>query len=467
MCMPSLLLQKPSRKSKVKDHITCLKRHLDLWEDGEFTLLIKENEMIQKRFKDRHDPMPDADARITRTIMRLMNTGRTKAAIQLLSRTRTKGIHNLDDEIDGKSVRSILREKHPNAKPVNPDVLLGEPPADTPEGLHLLIFEEISPDDIRQASLHTEGSAGPSGLDAMAWRRLCTSFGESSNGLCAALALFTKRMSTTYIDPLSLSAYAASRLIPPDKCPGVRPIGVGEVCRRIVGKVIMKYAKAEIRRAVGPVQLCGGFESGCEAAFHTMSEIFQDENTEAMLFVDASNAFNQLNQKVTLLNSRSVCPALAPTIINTYRNPSVLYVGGESIISVEGTTQGDPLGLAIYAIGTQPLIQKFKDNAKQVWYADDSSTDANLNSLMEWWSELLRIGPHYGYFPNSFKTKLLVKPEFLSRAEDLFGDTGMHICTYGGKYLGGVIGCKDFLQVFLQSKVEEWKKELETLINIA
>ena len=62
---------------------------------------------------------------------------------------------------------------------------------------------------------------------------------------------------------------------------------------------------------------------------------------------------------------------------------------------------------------------------------------------------------------------MLVKPEFLSRAEDLFGDTGVQICTDGGKYLGGVTGCKDFLQMFLQSKVEEWEKELETLINIA
>ena len=229
----------------------------------------------------------------------------------------------------------------------------------------------------------------------------------------------------------------------------------------------MKYAKPEIRRAVGPVQLCGGFESGCEAAFHTMSEIFRDKNTEAMLFVDASNAFNQLNRKATLLNSRTVCPALAPVIINTYRNPSVLYVGGESILSVEETTQGDPLGLAIYAIGTQPLIQKLTGTAKQVWYADDSSAGARLNNLKEWWTKLLRLGPLYGYFPNSSKTKLLVKTEFLSRAEDVFGDTGVQICTDGGKYLGGAIGRDDFLRMFLQYKVDEWKEELETLVNIA
>ena len=78
----------------------------------------------------------------------------------------------------------------------------------------------------------------------------------------------------------------------------------------------MKYAKDDICKAVGPLQLCGGFESGCEAAFHTicMSSIYEDDNTEDMLFVDASNAFNQLNREVTLTNSRVVCPTLAHVV---------------------------------------------------------------------------------------------------------------------------------------------------------
>ena len=316
--------------------------------------------MLQKRLNEQRKHMPEGDDKLTRTFTRLMSSGRTGAAIKLLSKKETKGVHQLGDIIDGRSVRSILIEKHPNARPANTEALLNEPFSDIPESLHTLIFEDISSDDFRQAALHTEGSAGPSGLDAMAWRRLCTSFSESSNGLCAALALFAKRISTSYVDPRSLSAYTASRLIPLDKCPGVRPIGVGEVCRRIVGKVIMRYARPEIRRAVGPIQLCGGFESGGEAAFRATYDIFKDDNTEAMLFVDASNAFNQLNRKVTLFNSRTVCPSLAPSIINTYRIPSNLYVGGESIVSAEGTTQGDPLGLAIYAFGSQPLIQRLQ-----------------------------------------------------------------------------------------------------------
>lgn len=83
-----------------------------------------------------------------------------------------------------------------------------------------------------------------------------------------------------------------------------------------------------------------------------MSSIFG--KTGASLFVDASNAFNSLNRATTLLNVPNVCPALAPILINTYREP-VPY--GETLLSTEGTTQGDPLGMAMYAIGIQPLIK--------------------------------------------------------------------------------------------------------------
>ena len=56
---------------------------------------------------------------------------------------------------------------------------------------------------------------------------------------------------------------------------------------------------------------------------------------------------------MTLLNCGSVCPALSHILINTYRNNSQLFVDGQCILSKEGTTQGDPLAMAMYAIRTQ------------------------------------------------------------------------------------------------------------------
>ena len=48
MVMPGLLLQKPSRKSKSKDHLTSLENRMKLWHAGEITELLKEAETIQK-----------------------------------------------------------------------------------------------------------------------------------------------------------------------------------------------------------------------------------------------------------------------------------------------------------------------------------------------------------------------------------------------------------------------------------
>ena len=127
-------------------------------------------------------------------------------------------------------------EKHPLVSLANPNAVLTSETGDN--DFHPVIFDSITAKVIRTAALKTEGSAGPSGLDAFSWRRMCTAFGEKSNELCSSIAAFARKISTQFVDPESLMAYTSARLIPLNKNPGVRPIGVGEVVRRIVGKAI-------------------------------------------------------------------------------------------------------------------------------------------------------------------------------------------------------------------------------------
>ena len=76
-----------------------------------------------------------------------------------------------------------------------------------------------------------------------------------------------------------LCALVASRLIALNKCPGVRPIGIGEVVRRIFGKVIMATIGKEIQDAAGALQVCAGHQAGCEAAVHAMRKLSNDPDT--------------------------------------------------------------------------------------------------------------------------------------------------------------------------------------------
>ena len=161
----------------------------------------------------------------------------------------------------------------------------------------------------------------------------------------------------------------------------MRPIGIGETPRRIIAKALLAMTRSDILETVGSTQLCAGQIAGAESAVHAVRECFQLEGTEAVLLVDASNAFNSLNRNVALHNIQFECPAISTFLINTYREPSELFIDGEVIYSQEGTTQGDPLAMPMYAVATIPMIKRLPKSTTQVWYADDASaldTTTNL-----------------------------------------------------------------------------------------
>ena len=95
-----------------------------------------------------------------------------------------------------------------------------------PAPYHPVVFERLTGDTIRHATLHYQGAAGPSGLDANCWRRLCTMFHGASRQLCEALATATRRLYTSYVDPTIIRPFIACHLIPLSKNPGVRPFAV-------------------------------------------------------------------------------------------------------------------------------------------------------------------------------------------------------------------------------------------------
>ena len=69
--------------------------------------------------------------------------------------------------------------------------------------------------------------------------------------------------------------------------------------------------------------MCAGHKSGSEAAIHAMRELFEHDNSEAVLLIDSSNAFNFLNRAAALHNIRVLCPSIATYAINTYREPAL------------------------------------------------------------------------------------------------------------------------------------------------
>ena len=272
--------------------------------------------------------------------------------------------------------------------------------------------------------MDTKDGFGPSWQDAHSWRQILASqrFGVCSVELRTELALASKQMCTEKVEidhtegespTSSLEAFLACRLIPLDKNPGLRPIGVGEVLRRIVGKVVMKVFRPDIQKAAGSLQVCAGQSGGCEAAVHAMRDIFEEDDCDAVLLVDAANAFNSINRGAMLENILRLCPIAYVYAYNCYAPHARLFVvGGRELRSKEGTTQGDPVSMGFYGLGLIPLLSKIKDDdvsqqSKHVAYADDLTGGGRLRALKRWFDNVVKYGPPFGYHAEPPKSWLV------------------------------------------------------------
>ena len=131
--------------------------------------------------------------------------------------------------------------------------------------------------------------------------------------------------------------------------------------------------------------MCGGQECGIEAAIHAMHATFS--SVDAVLMANTSNALNRLNREACMRNVALLCPNIMPTIINCYRHPARLFVDGECLLSREGTTQGDPLTMPMYALRDLSLVHCVATpvGTCQNWYADDSSEGGKFDPFLQWW----------------------------------------------------------------------------------
>ena len=146
--------------------------------------------------------------------------------------------------------------------------------------------------------------------------------------------------------------------------------------------------QGDILEAASLLQLCARQIAGNYAPIHAEKASFQNDDTDAVLLVDASNAFNSLNRDTALQNIRHNCPSVATLLINIYRGSTELFVDGNVLFSEEDTTQGDPLTMPMYALVTIPLIKHLNntENVMQAWYAYDASASGSISSLCDWWN---------------------------------------------------------------------------------
>ena len=156
-------------------------------------------------------------------------------------------------------------------------------------------------------------------------------------------------------------------------------------------KIIVSLLKKEVASLAGSLQVCAGQEARSEASIHAMEDIFKEESTEAVLLVYAANASDSINGKVFLHSIFILCSAISTFVINCCSTPAQLFViAGIELRSNEGTTLGDTVSVAIYALGIRllkmmmiELVITKCDDIKMVAFADDFTAAAKLKSDLQ------------------------------------------------------------------------------------
>ena len=105
---------------------------------------------------------------------------------------------------------------------------------------------------------------------------LCSkAFREAPPALCEGIAVLARRLCIEEVPYKNIATLLCNRLVPLRKRDdGVRPVGIGETLRRIIGKTVARVLKKDILNSCGPIQTCTGIESGIEAAIHAVKKHF-------------------------------------------------------------------------------------------------------------------------------------------------------------------------------------------------
>ena len=111
-----LMLQKPSARSKHKDHTQFLAKRLLWWKNGNLKALLSEGNEIQKRLVSSRR----REEGNVRGFTRLVLLGKVKQAVRLIDADNDiTGVHESTDE-----VLTMLNTKHPNAEPLQEAALV-------------------------------------------------------------------------------------------------------------------------------------------------------------------------------------------------------------------------------------------------------------------------------------------------------------------------------------------------------
>ena len=294
--------------------------------------------------------------------------------------------------------------------------------------------------------------------------------GRERDRALQALAQLTSLFVCNRFPPVVSAALAGARLVPIGKPDGgVRPIAVGELVRRLAGKMILCRYQGETIPRLLPTQLGVGVPGGAEFLIHRARDWVRFPMPgEGLLQLDFRNAFNCMDRTSMLAAIAQFCPQLLPYAIACYGCPASLYYTGGVIPSESGVHQGDPVGPLFFSALTHELTQLCCGPGIlwSHWYLDDAYICGSAEVLHGIFALVHGRADGLGFVLNTGKCMFLhvgnPSVDLLQGIPRVPASTG---CL---KVLGSPVGGSEACRIWAQEKVfVPWQRALDSLACLA
>ena len=253
--------------------------------------------------------------------------------------------------------------------PLSDDVIKA---ADDALSEHLRTHNTTLAEEVWQAITRFDplSQPGPSGLRP---EHLRIAYGADP----AFQVLFTKLVRAAITGRLIGSTLTASvlNLVPKPNGGGARPIGVGEVLRRIAGRIVMCATAPHVRPSLEKDGQAVLSSFGTAITYRRIVDDADGPAPKWVLQLDIANAFNSVHRAAVMRNAPTDLPIAAPLIVSLYSDATAMVVPRlERVVSVDrGVIQGCPMSSLLFATALAPIARRAAEGLEvtQRWYADD------------------------------------------------------------------------------------------------
>ena len=246
---------------------------------------------------------------------------------------------------------------------------------------------------------------------------------------------------------------------------GIRPIAVGNLLRRVVGRCVARSLADRAAKHLFPLQTGVGVRGGCEAIVHAARATMEKYPDKWLLQVDFINAFNCADRGSTLAEVARLFPEMLAWCNTCYGQPSHLQYGKTRILSTSGWHQGDALAALLFSLTLHPLALMIKEQLPglelNTWFLDDGTQVGTLEELQQVVDIIQREGPRLGLHLSTSATSnrpksTLWSPIHSSSSADDPLQRGVPVERSNGvTLLGAPVGDDRHLEEAIYQKVEK------------